>query len=408
MLELKIICQQILNESNKYNLHWHECSKKYKNEIFQHTEHFPKHLSLSKRIVALAGDENLLKCLACEKIHGFVGKQFCDMVCRDNHLRKRGIEYRAKKEVARTETLKTQGAIQCQICGKYGLHLFSHLSRVHGITSKEYKKKYNVKTIAWAEYSKNASERILGEKNPLFGNAGKYNVFSDHCTFYGSREELLIKRKAAVDKMLQTISENPEKQNTRLEYYTKNGLSLDEAKLARRKRQLTFSKDICIQKHGEEKGLSIWQARQDRWQHTLQSKPPEVIADINRRKMKGWGAVSKSEKLLCEILNSKGIFEVEPQFHLLRENKKNYYIYDIRLGNNIIEYNGDYWHANPSIYLEDHVFRGGYTAKQKWTVDKEKNDYAILSGFDLLVIWEWDFKKQREKTIEQCITFLTR
>jgi hypothetical protein len=53
--------------------------------------------------------------------------------------------------------------------------------------------------------------------------------------------------------------------NTNLEFYLKKGHTLEEAKNLRKKRQKTFSKDICIEKYGLEDGVKIWKSRQEKW-----------------------------------------------------------------------------------------------------------------------------------------------
>lgn len=76
--------------------------------------------------------------------------------------------------------------------------------------------------------------------------------------------------------------ENPEKYshtyNTKIEYYLNQGMSHKEAELALSERQTTFSKEICIEKYGNVKGLSTWQNRQDNWQYKMS------LLDINHLK----------------------------------------------------------------------------------------------------------------------------
>ena len=76
----------------------------------------------------------------------------------------------------------------------------------------------------------------------------------------------------------------------------------------------------------------------------------------------------------------------------------------------IIEFFGDYIHANPdkfyaSTYL---TFRGGgFRAKDKWLDDANRISYLKFLGYDVLVVWEGEFKKNKNLTIERCISFLT-
>lgn len=59
----------------------------------------------------------------------------------------------------------------------------------------------------------------------------------------------------------------------------------------------------------------------------------------------------------------------------------------------IIEFDGDYWHssrvANPSRELE-------------------RDNSILAEGFKLLRVKESDYKKNKEKVIQECIDFLTQ
>ena len=72
------------------------------------------------------------------------------------------------------------------------------------------------------------------------------------------------------------------------------------------------------------------------------------------------------------------------------------YLPDLRLA---IEYNGDYWHANPKYYSSDHII-GDVPAKAVWKEDKQKINRCIKAGIELLVIWEdeWTNKQDVVKT----------
>ena len=77
----------------------------------------------------------------------------------------------------------------------------------------------------------------------------------------------------------------------------------------------------------------------------------------------------------------------------------------------IIEYNGDQYHANPSIYDKDdlpHPYHKekGYTSKDIWERDKIKIDLARKNGFNVLVIWDSEYRKNPQQTLQKCIEFI--
>lgn len=79
---------------------------------------------------------------------------------------------------------------------------------------------------------------------------------------------------------------NPEKYYDktpkRVEYWLKKGFSMEESKKLLSESQKTFSKKICIEKHGKENGLKIFNKRQSKWIKTLSSK--NDYDEINKSK----------------------------------------------------------------------------------------------------------------------------
>jgi|AntAceMinimDraft_11_1070367.scaffolds.fasta_scaffold05565_2 hypothetical protein len=194
-----------------------------------------------------------------------------------------------------------------------------------------------------------------------------------------------------------------------VDYYTARDYSEEDAKKLVSESQKHFSKEICIEKYGKEKGLKIWQERQDRWQARLSVKSDEEKARINRLKLSKGITVSKAEKeIINEIKKANKNLIVYPQYSLSVNNKKQY-VYDIVVDKKIIEYNGDFWHCNPKMYTEDYINpRTKIKASDKWTSDIKKIEYAQTQGYVVMVVWESDFKENKEEVLKKCIQFLTQ
>jgi len=83
---------------------------------------------------------------------------------------------------------------------------------------------------------------------------------------------------------------------------------------------------------------------------------------------------------------------------------------DYVLGKHIIEFNGDFWHANPKIYKENDVltkFNKTYDiAKNIWDSDTHRLDILRALGFKVLVVWESDYTSDPERTVTECVKFL--
>lgn len=70
------------------------------------------------------------------------------------------------------------------------------------------------------------------------------------------------------------------------------------------------------------------------------------------------------------------------------------YNFDVLLKDKIlIEVNGDFWHANPKMYIESDVLLGDLTAAKIWSKDKKKFDKALSKGYTVITIWEKEIKK---------------
>lgn len=69
--------------------------------------------------------------------------------------------------------------------------------------------------------------------------------------------------------------------------------------------------------------------------------------------------------------------------------------------NLILEINGDFWHCNPAVYVEDYYNKKNKCfAREIWQNDKNRLErIELLTGAKVLVIWErdWDCDKQAVK-----------
>ena len=78
--------------------------------------------------------------------------------------------------------------------------------------------------------------------------------------------------------------------------------------------------------------------------------------------------------------------------------------------NKVIEFYGDYWHANPEIYKKDDLIKMNnkkMIASDKWILDKKRIDALKELGYDVKIIWERDYLKNKEQIIQECKQFLT-
>jgi G:T-mismatch repair DNA endonuclease (very short patch repair protein) len=108
------------------------------------------------------------------------------------------------------------------------------------------------------------------------------------------------------------------------------------------------------------------------------------------------------EKEVAALISSLG-YSVKTQFHIPGVS----YFYDIYIPamNLIIEYQGDYWHANPRKYAAETKLKiRGTTAMVDdiWSRDAQKRKAAEDRGYAFACIWEMDYKRDGAKVI-QCL-----
>jgi hypothetical protein len=188
---------------------------------------------------------------------------------------------------------------------------------------------------------------------------------------------------------------------TQIGYWLKKGFSKKEAKEKIKERQRTFTLKKCIIKYGEEKGTEIYNERNRKWSELMEEK--YLNGEYTRF---GDNFVSKVEtELIDEIIYHSSIEETE----IIRQYRvkiNRVYNIDFKYKNKLIEFFGDYWHCNPSLYENEYFHKNkDMFAYEIWNYDNQKIK-DLKSKFDVLVVWENEYKENPDDVIEKCIKFL--
>jgi hypothetical protein len=120
------------------------------------------------------------------------------------------------------------------------------------------------------------------------------------------------------------------------------------------------------------------------------------------RESKGEAAISDALAALQITHTRQFIIKYE------EEGKKRRYFYDLFISelNLLIEFNGDYWHANPALYNAEDVLNypsGQTTAAERWKKDERKKAVALERKYAIIVVWE---KEINNLTNEQLIKLI--
>lgn len=180
------------------------------------------------------------------------------------------------------------------------------------------------------------------------------------------------------------------------EYWILRGYSKEEAKNKVSESQTLFSKKTCLEKYGEKKGLEIWSERQIKWMSSL-------------KKSGLHGGFSKISLELFECIQ-RSIPNIQFGYNeaVLKINNMSYSIDCIDVTHKkIIEFYGDYWHANPNKFKATDIIKKT-TAEKIWEHDRQKIQALNNNGYIVLIIWESEYKKDKQGTINKCIHFLNQ
>ena len=78
---------------------------------------------------------------------------------------------------------------------------------------------------------------------------------------------------------------------------------------------------------------------------------------------------------------------------------------DFLYKNKIIEFYGDYFHGNPKMYEYSQIIGSKYkktTVAEKWKYDNDREEILKKNGYDVLIVWENDYKQNKKIIIEKC------
>lgn len=120
-----------------------------------------------------------------------------------------------------------------------------------------------------------------------------------------------------------------------------------------------------------------------------------IISTIENPIKKGY---SIGEKELLQFVKS-----ILPNDIILNNDRKHIKPYNVDIlvldKNIIIEYFGDYWHANPILYDENKilVYHNVPTpVKTIWEYDNKRKLFCENSGYKYIIVWEYDWLKNKD------------
>jgi hypothetical protein len=321
-------------------------------------------------------------------------KKYCSEPCKVKH--KSEVKYSGEEGI---------DYLVCPICKIRTRQFTTKHAKMHGYSSiKDMKETLGLQSVT-CEKKKLFSK---GENNPGFNHGGKFSAWSKH--FVNGYDE--IRHNESKRKHSEWVKSHQDQNTFSIEYWKKQTNGDDALAQKLYKESQTRDLEWFIKKYGEDVGPIKHQEKIKKWLKTLNDKPIEQLAYINSKKIRKSGCFfSKAEKELFHAIKQH-VPSLSDQISLYRceiSGTKRFYIYDMFYQDKIIEYNGDFWHANPLVYGSD--FSNPYnklTQQQILEKDKDKLRVAEESGYKVMVVWECDYKKDKTRIIQECIHFLTQ
>lgn len=293
--------------------------------------------------------------------------------------------------------------ITCPVCDQRVKQITPKHARSHGYENVNHMAiELKMDTIT----CKRTKEQVQGKNNPGYQHNGKFSKFSKN--FIHGYDANWVKERSK--KHSEFRNKNKELFKTNIEYWQALYPEDNKAEFEYKKFQIR-DLDFFVNKYGETEGKQRHQQKIEKWIHTMEEKTDEEKMDINARKVKKSGCFySNAENELFNLLSQ--YYAMTDQLALLTDEisyNSQAYLYDMAYSNKIIEFNGDFWHSNPVIYGDDFICP--YTKRTQQEIhdkDIDKIRIANKHGYEVMVVWEKDYKQDKQKVIAECLAFLTK
>lgn len=141
------------------------------------------------------------------------------------------------------------------------------------------------------------------------------------------------------------------------------------------------------------------------------NKYGELGEELFNERIKKWLESAGNKKMIAnrskkslELFEQLGIGDFGLNERTVRGKEKVHRV-DYLHNKKIIEFYGDYWHGNPKIYSNDALIR-----KKKiidvWQHDAQKVKDLIENGYEVLIIWENEYKNFPKEILQKCKDFI--
>lgn len=169
------------------------------------------------------------------------------------------------------------------------------------------------------------------------------------------------------------------------------------------KLQGAFTLDWFVSKHGEE-GKALYRQRCNRIAKTSHFR------EYNKKNKNNYSKVSQELFWLLYKgkLEQEQVYFAELNHEYSCGNTHVNFDFVIKNRRKVIEFNGDLFHGNPELFSEVDTPNPytKLTAKEIWELDAAKHYKAMEKGYDVLVVWETEYKQDKQAIVKRCEDFI--
>lgn len=316
--------------------------------------------------------------------------------------------------------------VTCEVCGAAAKRItHKHLAK-HNMTTAQYQELYPNAAMISPQLRMAFRTNTLDHFISKYGDEGasRYeqykqfqstkNTFEYKAAKYGwSREQFDAYNASRAVTLSNTISRHGETEGRK-----------KWANYVEHQRSAGISLEWFIEKHGVDKGTELHNQVQKAKSHSLESYIQRYGPVVGKQRHMEW--ITKKCSMLLQhtsaaerqfaaevttVIDCRAYSALTDQYKIWDPVTKRIYCYDLvfpdlRLA---IEYHGDYWHCNPAQYDANFVHpTTGQLASTIWKQDELKQNALRARGFESIIVWDSDWKRDKAKILEQIQEYVKR
>lgn len=309
--------------------------------------------------------------------------------------------------------------VTCMVCGAVSKRItHKHLAK-HNLTIAQYREMYPSAQMISSSVRSALRTNTLEHFVSKFGDEG-HQKYEQYKQFQAEKNTFEYKASKHGWSREQFDQYNLSRANTLENAIIRHGQEAGAQKWTKyveHQRKAGVTLEWFTEKHGLEHGTELYEQICKSKRHNLDLYVQRYGPLIGKQRYMDW--INKKCAMLLQYTSaaersfvaevkariSQRCYDVTTdQFKIWDPITKRIFCYDVVFPDLklVIEYNGDYWHCNPTRYAHDYLHPTiGRLASTIWDQDAKKLAALTARGFEYIVVWESDWKRDKANILEQ-------